>query len=171
MHTLGSDVKWASTVWYPLNEIIPVFIWVISNYTASNKPLWPHILAPTPPPSNKHMHTDKTARPHMPTTNTKWMHAWCTSPQVFTSTHALYCIHTWHSPYVNTAGNERGASESSQPTPTHNLLMELKWGHRRYVNIGISGPLRDPSYGAGDTGRKWWPFTFPLFSFLLHFHS
>lgn len=93
----NSDVKGPLTVWHSLNEIIPVFIWVTTNYTASNKPLWPHILALTRYPQKKpcaHAFTDETTRPHMPTTNTKWMCARLSFPQVFTSTHALYCIDT-----------------------------------------------------------------------------
>lgn len=96
-HTLNFEVNCPLTMWHSPNEIIPVFIWVTSNYTAGNKPLWPHILALTPHPQKMctSPHTDETTHPHMPITNTKWMGAQCSFPQVFTTTRALYCIRTW----------------------------------------------------------------------------
>lgn len=96
--TLYSDVKGPLTARHSLNEIIPVFIWVTSNYTTSSKPLWPHILALTPRPQKTCAHTHSQMRQHAHTgplqTLSGCVHD-VASPQVFTSTHALHCMHTW----------------------------------------------------------------------------
>lgn len=58
------------TMWHRLNEINPVFIWGTSNYTTSNKPRWPHILALTPHPQisrSAHTHSVDTCVMHIST--------------------------------------------------------------------------------------------------------
>lgn len=120
---LKGDMKGPLTVWQSLNEIIPVFIWVTSNYAASIKPLWPHILAPTPHP-HKNMctrtHTQTRLRAHTCPLQTLsgFVHDTVFHKYLQAHMHFIVFAHDCRS-YVNINGNPQDVSQSALATLTH----------------------------------------------------
>lgn len=123
------------TMWYSLNEIIAVFIWVTSNYAASNKPLWSHILALTPHSQKKtcvHTYTHKRTqtRLHAHTCPLQTLSG-CAHNAVlhkYLQAHMHFIVFTHDcSSHVNIDGNLQDVSQSSLPTLTHKWYIICKW--------------------------------------------